>query len=293
MERPHTSRYCPPTAPTLAGGDGSRPRTRTPGAPQLSVWPREAPVRPASGPGRATTAQRPRPARWSLTRAASGSAGRGARHSATLGRLAWRSRAPGAPRPGPGFAASRPPTGGWPPAGWPPSACRCGCAARGGHALHRLGHAPGLGRPAGHGAGRYNGERPVPQRVGRPRSGGPPHRTRQRPRALRRRARPLPRVFMPGVGARLRRGRSDRPVGRAAPGAGGLCRQPQRPRRLPGRERAGLWRPRIGHVYLHSRCGAGASSLPSHPPRGGPLPISGRAPGLPAGPPVATPSRAA
>src|SRR5439155_7564158 len=212
MERPQTSRYCPPTAPTLAGGDGSRPRTRTPGAPQLSVWPREAPVRPASGPGRATTAQRPRPARGSLTRAASGSAGRGARHSATLGRLAWRSRAPGAPRPGPGFSASRPPTGGWPPAGWPPSAGRCGCEARGGHALHRLGNAPGLGRPAGHGAGRYNGGRPVPQRVGRPRSGGPPHRTRQRPRALRRRARPLPRVFMPGGGARLRRGRSDRPV---------------------------------------------------------------------------------
>jgi len=42
--RPHTSRYCLPTAPTLAGGDGSRPRTRTLGAPQLSVWPREATV---------------------------------------------------------------------------------------------------------------------------------------------------------------------------------------------------------------------------------------------------------
>src|SRR5262249_22812894 len=100
--QPHTSRHCPPTDPTLAGGDGSHDQTQTPGAHRASAWPPGVPARSASGRGTDTTPHRLRLAGSSPRPAVLGSAGRGSPHTETSPLPAWRWRGPGRSRRGRG-----------------------------------------------------------------------------------------------------------------------------------------------------------------------------------------------
>src|SRR5437764_1196809 len=96
---PHTSRHCPPRAPTLAGGGESRHRTQRLGARRASAWPPGVPALWASGHGTDTTGHRPTPAGSSPTPMVPDSAGRGSPHTETPGRLAWLWRGPSCSRP--------------------------------------------------------------------------------------------------------------------------------------------------------------------------------------------------
>src|SRR2546426_3793946 len=136
-----------PKRATPAGGSGSRPRTRTPGARRPSVWPPGATARWANGRGTDTTAHRLTPAGWSPPPAVPGSADRGSPHTETPGSPAWLWTARGRPRLGPESFVQLVPTGLWHPGARRPWSGLCRYGVRDAPAPHRLDNAPGLYRP--------------------------------------------------------------------------------------------------------------------------------------------------
>src|SRR5262245_42970025 len=92
--RPHTSRHCPPTVPTLVSGSGSHHQTQTPGERRASAWRPGVAAQSASGRGTDTTAHRLTPGYLSPPPAALDSVGRRSPHTETSQLLAGQWRGP-------------------------------------------------------------------------------------------------------------------------------------------------------------------------------------------------------